>query len=278
MRELHAAIAAGGESPALLAALVRGYTNLGMLTEYHWHPAHRSFKARALLYAQRMAAHDEKSAWTRWHRAYALAIIGLHKFALEDIEAAERDAKTAAAKAPAEPAWVPIITAYCHYDLDRLTALGAGSSQAQLAGLLAFCSAELADNSTLASAQARKFLPSMPECYRLYDGLCAYGDLDEIQQGALTPADVLGAKLYPDLAAISGLPESVTEILKQGGGGKGVLENLLAGEQTPPAEEFRTRGRLMAALRRPTRPRPTRMPAPPARPIAASRRGRRWDA
>ena len=249
VRQLHAAIAAGGESPALLAALVRGYTNLGMLTEYHWHPAHRSFKARALLYAQRMAAHDEKSAWTRWHRAYALAIIGLHKFALEDIEAAERDAKTAAAKAPAEPAWVPIITAYCHYDLDRLTALGAGSSQAQLAGLLAFCSAELADDSTLASAQARKFLPSMPECYRLYDGLCAYGDLDEIQQGARTPADVLGAELYPDLAAISGLPESVTEYPQAGRRGKGSPGKPIGRRANAAGQEFRTRGRLMAALR-----------------------------
>ena len=172
---------------------------------------------------------------------------------------------------------MPIITAYCHYDLDRLTALGAGSSQAQLAGLFAFCSAELADNFTLASAQARKFLPSMPECYRLYDGLCAYGDLDNTTGGARASRRA-GAKLYPDLAAISGLPGGTEGFLKQGGGGKGVLENLLAGEQTPPAEEFRTRGRLMAALPRPTRPRPTRMPAPPARPIAASRRGRRWDA
>ena len=249
VRELHAAIAARGESPALLGGLVRGYANLGLLTEYHWHPAHRSFKARALLYAQRMAARDEKSAWTRWHRAYALALIGLHKFALEDIEAAAKDAKSAAARAPAEPAWVAIIKAYCHYDLDRLAALRAGSPQAQLAGLLAYCSAELAGNTKIAVSKAKELLPSMPECYPFYDGLCANGDLDEIQQGASRRQTCWATKLYPELAAMSGLPESVTEILKQGGGGKGFLENLLAGDEAAPAEEFRTRGRLMAALR-----------------------------
>ena len=32
-------------------ALVRGYSLLGVLTEHHWHPAHKVFKARGLLYA-----------------------------------------------------------------------------------------------------------------------------------------------------------------------------------------------------------------------------------
>ena len=114
----------------------------------------------------------------------------------------------------------------------RLAALRAGWQQAQLAGLLAYCSAELAGNTKIAVSKAKELLPSMPECYPFYDGLCANGDLDEIQQGAFAPGRRAPNKLYPELAAMSGLPESVTEILKQGGGGKGFLENLLAGDKT----------------------------------------------
>jgi hypothetical protein len=54
LRRLHAQIHDSGESPARLGTLVRGYANLGMLTEFHWHPAHGVFAARSLLYAQRM--------------------------------------------------------------------------------------------------------------------------------------------------------------------------------------------------------------------------------
>ena len=61
VRELHEAIHSGGESPALLGGLVRGYANLGLLTEYLWHPEHKVFKARALLYAQRMVVRGEHS-------------------------------------------------------------------------------------------------------------------------------------------------------------------------------------------------------------------------
>ena len=123
VRELHEAIHSGGESPALLGGLVRGYANLGLLTEYLWHPEHKVFKARALLYAQRMVVRGEHSAQARWHRAYARSLVGLHKAALEDLDAAEKEAKTAAgASDRSPPAWAPLLRAYCHYDLDRLSA------------------------------------------------------------------------------------------------------------------------------------------------------------
>ena len=123
VRELHEAIHSGGESPALLGGLVRGYANLGLLTEYLWHPEHKVFKARALLYAQRMVVRGEHSAQARWHRAYARSLVGLHKAALEDLDAAEKEAKAAAAASDrSPPAWTPLLRAYRHYDLDRLSA------------------------------------------------------------------------------------------------------------------------------------------------------------
>jgi hypothetical protein len=56
LRLLHLAMRHGGESPARLGALMRGYALLGILTEFHWHPAHTAFTARSWLYAQRLVA------------------------------------------------------------------------------------------------------------------------------------------------------------------------------------------------------------------------------
>ncbi len=85
VRALHEAIRTDGESPTRLAGLVRSYALLGILTEHFWHPAHKAFKARALLYAQRMTVRDPKGSYGLWHRAYAESLLGLHKHALADI-------------------------------------------------------------------------------------------------------------------------------------------------------------------------------------------------
>ena len=250
LRELHEAIRGGGESPALLGGLVRGYANLGLLTEYLWHPEHKVFNARALLYAQRIVARDEHSALGRWHRAYALALLGLHKDALDDLDAAEKEAKAAGAGAAAQPPWAPLLREYCRYDIDRLTADGAGTSQGQLAGLLAYCSAELAHNPQVALAKAAELLPWMPQCYRLYHGLCDSSDQNELRRAAPAAAKVFAETLYARLLAMPGLPERAAAIAKPRGVGKGLLENLF-GESKPapsPDEEFDARAQLMAAL------------------------------
>ena len=111
VRRLHELMHTSGESPARIGSLVRGYANLGMLTQFQRHPAHKVFKARALLYAQRLLARDEKSAWARCHRAYALAAAGCHWLAIQ--APAEGDRQTVlAACGPAEvlghgPGWRP---------------------------------------------------------------------------------------------------------------------------------------------------------------------------
>lgn len=68
MRQLHGLIHRQGEGPCLLGALVRGYANLGVLTELYWAPAHKVFKSRALLHAQRMLTTGDDERWARWHR------------------------------------------------------------------------------------------------------------------------------------------------------------------------------------------------------------------
>src|SRR5262249_15992529 len=106
LRELHALGKTQGESSQTLAGLVRAYANLGVLSKFHWNASHKVFKARALIYAQRLMHQDGESAWALWHRAYALTLAGLHQGALADLEAARAKAQQAS---PAEspPAWEP---------------------------------------------------------------------------------------------------------------------------------------------------------------------------
>ena len=121
VRRLHELTGTQGESPALLGALVRGYANLGMLTEFHWHPAHQVFKSRALLYAQRMTATADDRISGQWHKAYALAAAGLPALALEELAAADKKPDPPEKKpVPKKPAWVDMIAAYCHYDVEKL--------------------------------------------------------------------------------------------------------------------------------------------------------------
>jgi len=90
LRALHGAMRDQGESPELLGALVRAYANLGVLTEFHWNASHKAYHARALLYAQRLVARDPQSPWGLYHRAYALALAGLHGAALADLGRARK--------------------------------------------------------------------------------------------------------------------------------------------------------------------------------------------
>ncbi len=90
VRDLHRAIRTDGESPSRLGALARGYALLGVLSEFQWHPAHRAFKGRSLLYAQRLVARNPDRAWGLWNRAFALALFGRHRDALADLDEAKK--------------------------------------------------------------------------------------------------------------------------------------------------------------------------------------------
>ena len=88
LRTLHAALRTDGPSPGRIAALSRAYANLGLLTEFQWDAASVAYKARALLYAQRLVALQPKSPGSFWHRAYAMALAGKLTLAADDLAAA----------------------------------------------------------------------------------------------------------------------------------------------------------------------------------------------
>ncbi len=125
VRSLHDKIRRDGESQALIGALVRGYANLGMLTELHWHTGHEVFKARALLYAHRLHVASERIGWARSHRAYACAACGLHSLALSDLKkaaAAIEQADESETKQIDLPEWIELIAHFCRFKSDRLAA------------------------------------------------------------------------------------------------------------------------------------------------------------
>jgi hypothetical protein len=167
VRDLHEAIRTSGESPFRVAGLVRGYTLLGVLAEHHWHPAHKGFKARALFYAQRLVARDPKSSYALWHRAYAEALIGLHKDAQVDFSGARARGKS---DSTPSPLWADLVEASVGYDIARINVdQGPLSSLAALLRLMIVEYPVMADLTLLA---ARDVLALEPECYRAHDAMC----------------------------------------------------------------------------------------------------------
>jgi tetratricopeptide (TPR) repeat protein len=206
VRALHEAIRTGGESPARLAGLVRGYIMLGLLTEHHWHPAHKAFKARALLYAQRMVVREPQGHIGLWHRAFAESLLGLHKDALADIAEARRRARAVGDLFP--PAWADLIEACARYDLVRMNVPdGPMAPLSALLRLLALEPTVLADLGLLAGKEVQAL---DPECYRAHDAMCRLGEiLNNIDQPTAIGPDVFARTIPVKLGAIDALPAIV---------------------------------------------------------------------
>jgi tetratricopeptide (TPR) repeat protein len=197
-----------GESTRRLGALIRGYANLGMLTEFHWNTAHKALKARAILLAQRWVARDPTSPEALFHRAYAWALTGAHKLALDDLA----EAKRRASDASAHPAWAALIEAHCRFETETLIDANHGR-RAQLAMLLAYINEE---GSKLARAISigQLALKRSPECYRIVDGMC---DLGGVSIGHFTTTygmQVFTEALPQRLKALVGLPPKVDALVK----------------------------------------------------------------
>ena len=210
VRETHDAIRASGESPARLGALVRGYVNLGQLTSFHWTAAHKAFKARALLYAQRMVVADPASPDALWHRAYARALTGLHAAALLDLDAAT---KLGAGK---PPAWVSVIAPLCRYDTGKLTDLAVSEpASAPLAMYCAFLTVEHSRSQGATMNVAQIAFELSPECLRIVDNLCQHtgpGMLNLITENG---PRLFSLSLGKRLPAMPKLPASIVKLIEQ---------------------------------------------------------------
>jgi tetratricopeptide (TPR) repeat protein len=203
-RLLHSSIREQGESPALIAALSRAYANLGLLTECHWNHMHKGFKARALLYAQRLVSANASSPSVVWQRAYAEALAGMHQSALDDLQTAAKlnnDAKVE------RPAWVDVIDAYCHFDTTQLEKVAADAAHGRLAHLLSFITVEDRRFKLLTMRAAEKALKVCPDCPRILGALAHQGWME----GSL---DKYVDRLPKSLAKLPDLPPEVSRDMK----------------------------------------------------------------
>ena len=231
IRDLHEAMRTGGESPVRVAGLARGYTLLGLLTEHHWHPAHKVFKAGALLYAQRLVARDPKGAFALWHRAFAEALIGLHKDAEADIALARERAK---AENKPNPAWAELLDAYASYDIVRMTVEQGPLSP--LAALLRLMAVEYPVMEDLTLLAARDVLALAPECYRAHDAMCRVGGVSNSHQATTAGPKILASTLRQKLLALETLPEAVKKRVENAEGGETSISKLLSQAGEPGAD------------------------------------------
>jgi tetratricopeptide (TPR) repeat protein len=245
VRMLHDEIRGKGESDALVGALARGYANLGLLTEFHWTPAPYAFKARSLLYAQRLVARSPKSPLARWHRAYAAALSGLHKLALLDLDEAAKLAKADPAAKP--PAWVDLIDAYLHFDLRRLAAIREGTDT-PLARLLDYLAREEPGTPLATIRAGRKYLADNPECYRVHDSLCRTGGVSNMHQATTAGPAAFDAHFLRRVAGQPGLPKSVAKLLDQGNVNEAAVYAALRRAGTPSADRGSLSWAVLAGL------------------------------
>ena len=251
VRQLHELIRTRGESPFLQGGLVRGYANLGLLSQYNWHPAFKVFFARSLLYAQRMVAQGVQRRWARWHRAYAFALTGLQKNAIKDLDEAEKEGQLSVAAKDAgdyaKPPWVDAISAFCRYDTKSLKPDWTGSENVELTGLLQCVANELAVNGDLIVTKAMEMLEKTPECYRLYNVVCRYGGVIVGHTGTTACFQVFREKSYPRLARIPGLPDNAANVIRRLNSPARFFGNIRPGADNP-AGEFSVRRELMPQL------------------------------
>jgi hypothetical protein len=200
VRQLHAALHAQGDSPELLLDLVRAYAHLGVLTEHHWTAAHKVFKARALLYAQRLLEKAPAAPAGRRARAYAAALIGLHQAALADLEQAGGGEA---------PGWVGLVRAACEFDLEHLDRATRAASPNTLALLLRFQLREHSGAATLSQQAADDLLAAAPECYRVLDSISTTGGLAVLHQATQAGPERLLENTPRRVRALPGLPEAV---------------------------------------------------------------------
>ncbi len=211
VRKLHRAIRSDGESLARVGALVRGYALLGVLTEFQWHPAHRAFKARSLLYAQRLIARAPGSPWSSWHRAFALALVGRHREALADLNEAKIKAAGDAKDAPAAPDWVELIDAYARYDSRRLA--GREGPQAKLAALLRMLALAYPRLTAVGLQADRNMILLEPHCFRAHDAMCDFFGVSTQHVSTVIGPQALDHFVREKLPAMIELPASVKDRL-----------------------------------------------------------------
>lgn len=198
VRHLRAQVRATGETPELLGQLVRAYANLGNLVDFHWSPASKALKARALLYAQRLVAKSGTTPYSLAHRAYAQALAGQHGIAINTLTAAQ-----AATGTPA-PDWLELIDAYCNYKPALLE--GVPDPHQELAAYLRSRMVETWDNPLGSLKVVDRFLKINPACFTAAETMTGTESLGVLRLATEKLPQQIWHAAYDRLEEIPGLP------------------------------------------------------------------------
>jgi hypothetical protein len=210
LRRLHAAVLATGESPELTAGLARTYAELGAESAFLWSPAHKSFEARGLLYAERLLRKSGAGPLSLWTRAYVRALVGRHQGALDDLAQA---AKVAAGDASAiRPAWVDVIQAYCEFDQEKLNALDKNDRIRPLVRYLQMLGQEFTAGRDARLGAIGNALEVHSDSFRAMDLVAADSPTEFIQTARQQALKSFPTSLYHRLAEVPGLPEEAAKL------------------------------------------------------------------
>jgi len=224
VRDLHHALRTEGESPARLSALARSYALLGVLTEFLWDPAHKVFKARALLYSQRLVARNANDPLALWNRAFVRALVGMHVSSRADLVEAEKQAKALGDRAAKAPDWVPLIDAFLRYDTKRLVA--EPGTQETLAALLHLLAIEFPWLRSQTMAATKDVLTRVPDCFRAIDAMCQVGGISDLHVATAVGPQILQQVVPKKMQAIETLPAPVRETIEHHAGEPAMVKAL----------------------------------------------------
>lgn len=208
IRALHQEMRHSGETPEQLAALARGYVNLGMLTEFLWSPAHKVFKARGLLYAERMVAKYPSSA-ASMTRGYARAMVGLPSAGQQDLEAALNN--LAEGVLPQES---QLIEAFCDGQVERLVQESNRGTHQLLSRFLLLLWFENLELETVRRKYADNILQLEPNNMRALESMLQRNPPLGILRGVSEAAPHrFHRSVHKELAEIADLPANLRELV-----------------------------------------------------------------
>jgi tetratricopeptide (TPR) repeat protein len=247
VRAAHAAIAEKGQSRAWLGVLARGYANLSLMTEHHWKSNTEVFAARALLYCQRLTNVYANDSRAHAERAYALAIVGLHGPALDELKHVEELRKKHPDE-PTLPGWYELIGPYCSFQREPVIAVGERRpSLRQLAQRLSFEQHRAFGDPRWLFNSARQTINVCPEEYGVYAALTSNNaTLAAGRTGAYYAPAALAHFFPARIAQQDGVPKPVRDAAKGEADTKG--ENAKPGDykskkkDDPPAPAAESSG------------------------------------
>lgn len=208
VRKLHSERRLRGETPENLKGLVRAYANLGNLIEYHWGPMSKVFKARAILYANRLLAKYGKTAESLALRSYAWTLAGNFKLAMEDAQAARK-----IENGPV-PDWIKLIEAFCNYSPDEFDH-PEGTDPDEMTTYLKM--RLLAPNYDIDKciASITDMLYVNPACSRAIEKMFQTRRLGTARTASEGGANVNWHAIHSRLCEVPGLPEAALEISRE---------------------------------------------------------------